>query len=206
MWQSSKQAGVQIDQVPSTVPGILQEAMVRGLKLRTTLLVPPCPKLSWVFGHWYDYKTSTTFPNRVNSQDFTSTWLWPVERLPSGLHVHGVLATISAPFRSGPSFPHCMCQWARRLSRVKLAVICGARSALRRWSRSSCERRCKRIYRVCVVCVVFTLNRSFYPTTSVHPVSVLIVHPREIQILWSQTVRQGKPKQPQLIKVKQVKC
>ena len=29
------------------------------------------------------------------------------------------------------------------------------------------------------MCVVFTLNRCFYPTTSVHPVSVLILHPRE---------------------------
>ena len=45
------------------------------------------------------------------------------------------------------------------------------------------------------VVVVFTLNRSFYPTTSaVHPVSVLILHPREMQILWSQTVRQRKTK------------
>ena len=43
-----------------------------------------------------------------------------------------------------------------------------------------------------VVCVV-TFNRSFYPTTSVHPVSVLI-HPREIQTLWSPTVRQRKTK------------
>ena len=35
--------------------------------------------------------------------------------------------------------------------------------------------------------VVFTLNRSFYPTTSsaIQAVSVLILHPREIQILWS---------------------
>ena len=48
------------------------------------------------------------------------------------------------------------------------------------------------------MCVCFTLNRSFYPTTSVHPVSVLILHAREIQVLWSQTVRQRKPKQPQL--------
>ena len=32
-----------------------------------------------------------------------------------------------------------------------------------------------------VVVVVFTLNRSFYPTTSaVLPVSFLILHPREI--------------------------
>ena len=44
------------------------------------------------------------------------------------------------------------------------------------------------------MCVVFTLNRSFYPTTSVHPASVLILHPREIQIMWSQTVRQRKNK------------
>ena len=34
-----------------------------------------------------------------------------------------------------------------------------------------------------------------YPTTSLHPVFVLILHPRKIQliILWSQTVRQSKP-------------
>ena len=34
-----------------------------------------------------------------------------------------------------------------------------------------------------------------YPTTSLHPVSVLILHPREIQliIMWSHTVRQCKP-------------
>ena len=45
------------------------------------------------------------------------------------------------------------------------------------------------------VVVVFTLNRSFYPTTSaVPPVSFLILHPREIQILWSKTVRQKKTK------------
>ena len=35
---------------------------------------------------------------------------------------------------------------------------------------------------IILLCVVFTLNRSFY-STSVHPVSVLILHPREIQIL-----------------------
>ena len=41
--------------------------------------------------------------------------------------------------------------------------------------------------------VVFTLNRSFYPRTSaVPPVPFLILHPREIQILWSQAVRQRK--------------
>ena len=48
---------------------------------------------------------------------------------------------------------------------------------------------------VVVVVVVFTLNRSFYPTTSAAPpVSVLILHPREVQIMWSQTVRQRKTK------------
>ena len=36
-----------------------------------------------------------------------------------------------------------------------------------------------------VVVVVFAFYRSFYPTSAVHPVSVLILHPREIQILWS---------------------
>ena len=34
------------------------------------------------------------------------------------------------------------------------------------------------------VCVVFTLNRSFY-STSVHPVSVLILHPREMCVCFS---------------------
>ena len=43
-------------------------------------------------------------------------------------------------------FPHYMRQLARRLSRVKLAVICGTRSALRRQSCSNCERRCQRIH------------------------------------------------------------
>ena len=38
---------------------------------------------------------------------------------------------------------------------------------------------------VVVVVVVFTSNRSFYPTASaVPPVSFLILHPREIQIMW----------------------
>ena len=43
------------------------------------------------------------------------------------------------------------------------------------------------------LCVVFTLSRYFYPTTPVHPQSVLILHSREIQILGSQTVKQSKP-------------
>ena len=38
---------------------------------------------------------------------------------------------------------------------------------------------------------VFTLKRSFYPTTSAVPtVSFLILHLREIQVMWSQTVRE----------------
>ena len=48
---------------------------------------------------------------------------------------------------------------------------------------------------VVVVVVFFTLNRSFYPTTSSVPaVSFLILHPREIQIMGSQTVRKRKTK------------
>ena len=44
--------------------------------------------------------------------------------------------------------------------------------------------------------------RSFYPMTSaVPPVSFLILHRREIQILWSQTVRQRKTKPRYRIKV-----
>ena len=49
-----------------------------------------------------------------------------------------------------------------------------------------------------VVVVVFTLNRPFYPASSVHPVSVLIPFPREILLLWSQTVRQRKTKKIKL--------
>ena len=38
----------------------------------------------------------------------------------------------------------------------------------------------KRQLNFCVVAAAFTLNRSFYPTTSaVYPVSVLILHPRD---------------------------
>ena len=70
-----------------------------------------------------------------------SACLCPVEMLPLGLHAHGARAAISAPFRSGPSFTHYVWQWARHLSRVRLAVICGARSDLQRWSCSRCERR-----------------------------------------------------------------
>ena len=52
---------------------------------------------------------------------------------------------------------------------------------------------------VVVVVDVFTLNRSFYSTTSaVPPVSFLILHRREIQILWSQTVRQRKTKRERI--------
>ena len=42
---------------------------------------------------------------------------------------------------------------------------------------------------VAVVVVVFTINRCFHPmtTSAVHPVSVLILRAREIQIMWSQT-------------------
>ena len=82
----------------------------------------------------------------MNGECFTSARLCPAERLPSGLHAHGTLVTIWAPTRSGPSFPHYMCQWARRLSRVKLAAICGARSAFRRSSCSNCERRFERVH------------------------------------------------------------
>ena len=55
-----------------------------------------------------------------------------------------------------------------------------------------------------------TVLLCVYPTTSVNPVSVLVLHPREradylhsreVTLLWSQTVRQRKPKPPQIIKV-----
>ena len=58
----------------------------------------------------------------------------------------GTLTTTSTPFRSGSSFPRYMCQCARRQSGVKLAVICGARSAFQRWSCSNFKCRCPRIH------------------------------------------------------------
>ena len=51
-----------------------------------------------------------------------------------------------------------------------------------------------------VIVVVFTLNRSFYPTTSGVPSVSFLIHAREIQTLWSQTARQRKTKR-QRIKV-----
>ena len=55
------------------------------------------------------------------------------------------------------------------------------------WVVNTCPSRGNNQKQVVVV-VVFTSNRSFYPTTSaVHPVSFLILHPREIQTMWSQT-------------------
>lgn len=60
-----------------------------------------------------------------------------------------------------------------------------------------------------ICCVVFTLNRCFYPASSVHPVSVLIPYPRQTIILWSQIMRQRKKKgkiiASETVK-KQVKC
>ena len=51
-----------------------------------------------------------------------------------------------------------------------------------------------RVEVVVVVVVVFALNRSFYPTTSAVPPVFFLINPREIQIMWSQTVRQRKTK------------
>ena len=62
------------------------------------------------------------YPFREGTE-VSRAWLCPVDRLPSGLHMHGALVTIWAPFRSGPCFPNYVYQWAHRLSRVKLAVI-----------------------------------------------------------------------------------
>ena len=58
-----------------------------------------------------------------------------------------------------------------------------------------------------VVVVVFTLNRSFYPTTSaVPPVSVLILHPREIQFIWSQDSETEKNPRSLKNQGRQIKC
>ena len=59
------------------------------------------------------------------------------------------------------------------------------------------------------VVVFLTLHRPFYPALSVHAVSLLIPYPREIRILWSQTVRQEKAENVKKVStssVKQMKC
>ena len=94
----------------------------------------------------------------MDGKGFTSARFCPVERFRSGLHAHGALATISAPCRSGPRFPHYMCQWARHLTRVKLNVICGARFTFRWWSCSHCERCCESIHCVCKCIRRFNLD------------------------------------------------
>ena len=51
--------------------------------------------------------------------------------------------------------------------------------------------------------IVFTVNRSFYPTTSAVPrVSLLVLHPREIGILRSLTETHRKNQSRELIKVR----
>ena len=84
--------------------------------------------------------------------------LCPVERLPQAC----TRTALSRPFRhrfvpvkAPPTIP-CLCQWARRLSRVKLAVICGVRSAIRRRPFSNCARCCQRIH-----CCVRKCNNIF---------------------------------------------
>ena len=58
--------------------------------------------------------------------------------------------------------------------------------------------------RGCCCLVVFKLKPSLYPTTSsVHQVSVLILHPRELQIMRSQTKTEKKQNNRELIKVGQ---
>ena len=100
LWRSTKPVGFQIDHVPR----VLQEYLVRRLKLHITPLVPPCPKIQWLFGRWYGHKTLTTFPDRVNGYGFHERT--SLSRREASLRpVHGALATISAPIRSGPSLP-----------------------------------------------------------------------------------------------------
>ena len=64
------------------------------------------------------------------------------------------------------------------------------------------------VTRMINVFVVFTLNRSFYPVTSaVPPVSLLILHPREIKITWTQlSVRQTKPTRYVKNQGRHIKC
>ena len=70
----------------------------------------------------------------------------------------GHLGTDSARFKLPPLYVPVS------LSRMKLAMICGARSALRRWSCSNCERRCERNH-----CIRKYSGRFNHVTTFVSP-------------------------------------
>ena len=141
LWRSKKHVGVQIDEI------LLYQvySIARSLGWRyipgITLIVPPCPNIYRVVGDRYDYLTSTAYPDRVNGESFTRARLGAVERLTSSLHAHGALVTIWALISSGPSSRNYMCQWSSRLSHVKLAATCGARSALGPWTRTSLSTR-----------------------------------------------------------------
>ena len=92
-----------------------------------------------------------------------------VEKLPLGLHTHGTFMTVWAPIRSGPSFPHYVCRRARPPLRVKLAVICGARSHLRRWACLNCERlyqliQCVRKYNRVFIVHIHVKTNFIFPT------------------------------------------
>ena len=56
--------------------------------IQLTLLVPLCPKMYRVFGHWYDYKTFITFPTCVRHQrDSRNGWFWRARKIE--LHTSG---------------------------------------------------------------------------------------------------------------------
>ena len=90
-----------------------------------------------------------------------------VQGLPTGLDGNAALTTISIPIRSGPTSPLSLCaSESRRPPRVKRALPCGARSANRRRSCSSCKRRL-RIDKASAnittyVMSIFTTKRSVY--------------------------------------------
>ena len=125
--------------------GILREALVRGLKLhispRTTLSENSMSIWALIRLQNINYISGQSERSRLHERTALSrreASLRPV----CAWRSRDNLGTDSVPSKLSPLYR------TRRLSRVKRAVISGARSALRRWSCSNCERRidCVRKY------------------------------------------------------------
>ena len=147
-------------------------------KFGTWTSVPPVP-----------VQTFTPVPNTsvtsVQHQYRYRTLRWVRYDINVGTGHFGKFGTTSlpVPYRTQPCSFYSSCIWVAGVRMFWLSYPVRWHSiALLLCTPLRCE------------CVVFTLNRSF-SSTSVHLVSVLILHPREVQILWSQTaVRQRNTK------------
>ena len=104
---------------------ICSESSNQGASVRKLLKIFCC-RLLTIQKAIQQYNINSYQLRQGTERSGTNAWLCHAERLPPRLHTNGAFVAIWAPIRSGPSFPHYECQGPRRLSRVKLAVICSA--------------------------------------------------------------------------------